>query len=1085
MPRRLSAHPLKALFQIQDGEGFRVTLMLVYSVAAVGGVIITGQLVSKALFLSSLPQSAVPYKFILPPAALLVASAILTRAAGRFRSDHLITGSYSLMLVGVVGFWLLLQTRWRSDFWALSALFVYFDVISSLVILQFWTFAGEIFNSVEAKRLFGLISGGSTVSNVLFGAFIAWLSSAVAPENLMFIVMLSLVVCIFSVSHLSRRYDTTLAEASRSGGVGASGQGRSLWWDLRDVFSVPLVRSLSGILMMVALVSSIGDYQLDLGLQAHYGNDSQGMVSFLGQFRLWAGVGAGILQFLLAGRLMSRFGVAVVLLLLPSSMVLGAGAILVTQGVVWAAAGPRACDVVLKYSINDPAYNLLFLPLESARRAKARAILDGIMKPPLVTILGLVFLWVGQSGTSTIVLWAYVMLALVGIWVVYVLRAGRQYVNALSQSIRMRRLDPDREVMDLTDESAIRVIRETLHAPEAPRVIHALTLLPRIPRTDWTPHVAMLLTHSDPEVRILALRFLADQEAAIYAEEVVARLRDRDERVRAAAVETLCALGKLRVIQRVLPFLEDPSPRIRGAAVLGLIEHAGLDGFLHAGEHLKALLDSDDWQARREAARVLGELQVPSFYHPLIPLLDDESIEVQVAAIRAAARIRSPDLIPHLVRKLAHPLTRWYATDALAQCIGKDVHRLESLLAEQPDQVVVRSQLLYLLRRHESPHAVHLLTAELQSSDDRLRAMAYESLLVLRDRGMPMFLPPLRDALRRELRRAYQLHMAKRDLQDLDLLIVEALGHRIEQAEERILMLLDLLYPEVSYDWLRDSLGERRSRAGATAVELLDNLVDRELRDQLRPLLWPSPEELLEVAEQELQIGHQSQEEQLRELVRSGDDWLRSCALQVVGDRHVTGLMDAVQASLRASDTIVRESAAVALLQLEGGERDPAALLRSAPGSQATDQSRPPDGAVPGDISMALSTLEKVFFLKSVPLFEDIPGEDIVGLVPILHEISIREGETFVRRGEEGDALYIVVAGEIQAKTEREGELTFRSRDVIGERSVLTQQPRSADCIAVTDVVALRIDKRDFWKLMEEQPKITIEVLKVIVDRYI
>jgi len=63
--------------------------------------------------------------------------------------------------------------------------------------------------------------------------------------------------------------------------------------------------------------------------------------------------------------------------------------------------------------------------------------------------------------------------------------------------------------------------------------------------------------------------------------------------------------------------------------------------------------------------------------------------------------------------------------------------------------------------------------------------------------------------------------------------------------------------------------------------------------------------------------------------------------------------------------------------------------------------------------------------------------------------------------------------------------ISAHSREVIGERSVLTQQPRSADCTAVTEVVLLRIDKKDFWKLMEEQPKIAIAVLKVIVERYL
>ena len=67
---------------------------------------------------------------------------------------------------------------------------------------------------------------------------------------------------------------------------------------------------------------------------------------------------------------------------------------------------------------------------------------------------------------------------------------------------------------------------------------------------------------------------------------------------------------------------------------------------------------------------------------------------------------------------------------------------------------------------------------------------------------------------------------------------------------------------------------------------------------------------------------------------------------------------------------------------------------------------------------MALSLLEKVFFLKSVSLFEHIPGEEIVGIVPILLEVEIEPGVTFIRKGEEGDCLYIIVEGEVIASME-------------------------------------------------------------------
>ena len=54
MFKRFGSQILRTVFRVQPGEGVRVGVMLIYSLAAVGGVIITGQLVSCALFLSNL-----------------------------------------------------------------------------------------------------------------------------------------------------------------------------------------------------------------------------------------------------------------------------------------------------------------------------------------------------------------------------------------------------------------------------------------------------------------------------------------------------------------------------------------------------------------------------------------------------------------------------------------------------------------------------------------------------------------------------------------------------------------------------------------------------------------------------------------------------------------------------------------------------------------------------------------------------------------------------------------------------------------------------------------------------------------------
>ena len=109
---RTSARPpsrvLHAVFRMHSGEVERVLLMLLFSILAVGGIVITGQLVGRSLFLSTLPASAIPLRFILPPIAMVATIAAYTRLLRVIRHARLIQLTFAVTLIGVLAFrWLL------------------------------------------------------------------------------------------------------------------------------------------------------------------------------------------------------------------------------------------------------------------------------------------------------------------------------------------------------------------------------------------------------------------------------------------------------------------------------------------------------------------------------------------------------------------------------------------------------------------------------------------------------------------------------------------------------------------------------------------------------------------------------------------------------------------------------------------------------------------------------------------------------------------------------------------------------------------------------------------------------------------
>jgi CRP-like cAMP-binding protein len=133
---------------------------------------------------------------------------------------------------------------------------------------------------------------------------------------------------------------------------------------------------------------------------------------------------------------------------------------------------------------------------------------------------------------------------------------------------------------------------------------------------------------------------------------------------------------------------------------------------------------------------------------------------------------------------------------------------------------------------------------------------------------------------------------------------------------------------------------------------------------------------------------------------------------------------------------------------------------------------------------MTLSTIERVLLLKGVDLFSRIAGEDLVAVAEAAREVHLDVGETFIRQGAAGDCLYLLVDGEVGIVLPGVGRVAVcRSPASIGEMAIITRQPRSADCVTLTEVTALRIDRDDFSDLLADQPSVALGIIEVLAQR--
>ncbi len=117
---------------------------------------------------------------------------------------------------------------------------------------------------------------------------------------------------------------------------------------------------------------------------------------------------------------------------------------------------------------------------------------------------------------------------------------------------------------------------------------------------------------------------------------------------------------------------------------------------------------------------------------------------------------------------------------------------------------------------------------------------------------------------------------------------------------------------------------------------------------------------------------------------------------------------------------------------------------------------------------------ERMAFLRTVPIFEEMPGQELRRVAEMLTSVDVAAGEVIFKKGDPGDALYIVRRGAVSI---RDGAIELslaKAGDFFGELALLDNEPRSADAIVPPNEGAAlaRLHGADFRELMARRPQI-------------
>jgi signal transduction histidine kinase len=126
-------------------------------------------------------------------------------------------------------------------------------------------------------------------------------------------------------------------------------------------------------------------------------------------------------------------------------------------------------------------------------------------------------------------------------------------------------------------------------------------------------------------------------------------------------------------------------------------------------------------------------------------------------------------------------------------------------------------------------------------------------------------------------------------------------------------------------------------------------------------------------------------------------------------------------------------------------------------------------------------------FLKRLPLFSDLPEEDLDLLCNAIQEVRLSAGEELFAQGSPGDKAYIIKEGELEILRESEGRKVLlavrKAGEVIGEMSLLHEAPRMATVRARTDSLLFALSQEHFDELLNSSTSAARAMLHTITSR--
>jgi len=604
--------------------------------------------IALTLFIYDFPVDKLPYVYLSVALGLVLQNVLYEKLEHSVSPLKLLKVVILIAIILLITLWCGLNFGNRHDF--IFILLVFNTLIYMLTGYAFWGLVSLLFNVRESRRVFSIVGSGDIPAKLLGYMLAPLLRPILGESNLIWFAIVALLLALYQFNKVIRKrsWDNIRKRSGHSHHQHLTHSKTNIvtfFFENRLIFAISLLSILSYNVFVLI------DYTFISQVKTKFEN-IEDLSLYVAVFFAVGRIIALVFKLIFTSRVIEKLGVISSLFITPIALFLFCMLFFIYEGHanynVFIFGMMALLTEVLRSTMQEPVFFILFQPLKEKLRLKGHIIAKGYTLPPSLMVVGISLLLLYRWNISISILFTIKTIIInLAVWVVVIFLVRSTYLHTLYNSIKKGFFSSDDKY--IYDGNTIDILVKKVAESSGPEVIYSLDLLKKANYADLENLLQQQLLTKNSEVKKYAL---AELDTAGKADNSLLKKllqQETNADIKQRILSLLCKLDP-DFLHSMAENMGSEDFDTKKTVIVHLLNQAEFYYLLKAGNEMNQLINSNNPEEKKLAIEIISQLKHVQFTKVLSNLMNDEDALVRRSAVMAAGKLKMNSLLPQLLK---------------------------------------------------------------------------------------------------------------------------------------------------------------------------------------------------------------------------------------------------------------------------------------------------------------------------------------------------------------------------------------------------------------------------------------------------